>query len=162
MRRYYVGTNDYYYTANLGLEEAPWYVFAIENINFWICSLIPTIPLPPIKFIPKGETERTTWREWFGDTEQLYHVFICVPVFNWCQSKIKNKMISLPYFFLKEQFSEDFDNYPEDDVEGISFSQQAAVEERFFAAKALNNVFQDLMKHESDDIKQRIKDLFAE
>ena len=49
MRKWSIGHNDCYYTSNLWLEEAPWYVFAIDYCMNYICSWIPAIPLPKIK-----------------------------------------------------------------------------------------------------------------
>jgi hypothetical protein len=106
--------------------------------------------LPSIKFTPKGETRKYSLREWFGDIQQVWHVFVCVSIFNWCQTKIKTTAVKLPYFYLKERFPDSFGT----EIEGL--------DERFFAAKMTNEIFQDLMQRETDDIKHRIDTIFDE
>lgn len=106
MRRWSVGINNYYFTSHIYLDEAPWYVFAIEYIIQTICSYIPRIPLPKIKIIRDGE--ETTLKEWYGSTSDLFHIFICSPIYQWCFKKTEIKNFQFPYEVLKDSFPKDF------------------------------------------------------
>ena len=50
MRSWTYGINNYYKTASIFLETAPWYIFVIEKVAEFICNIIPSILLPNIKF----------------------------------------------------------------------------------------------------------------
>jgi len=106
MRQWSIGTNDYYYTGSIWLEEAPWYIFALGSFIQWICYFFPRIPLPKIKIIREGE--ETNLKDWYGTTGDLFHCFICDPIFGWCWGKIKSTYIEFPYLKLKEEFPEMF------------------------------------------------------
>lgn len=60
MTRWGIGTNNYHFTSSIILEEAPWYIFAIEFCIQWICHFMPPIPLPKIKIKIDGEIEKLT------------------------------------------------------------------------------------------------------
>jgi len=111
MKSWAYGINNYYKTASISLETAPWHIFAIENIAEFICDIIPPIPLPNIKFrlrdkdsIEFNQSEWTTVREWYGDLSQLFHSVIHMPIFNFCWDRIESKYIEVDYDKLKEMF----------------------------------------------------------
>jgi len=111
MRSWSYGINNYYKTANISLEIAPWYIFAIEKASEFICGIIPPIPLPDIKFrlkdkdsIKFNQSEWTTVREWYGDLSQLFHSVIHVPIFDFCWDRIISKHVEMDYEKLKEMF----------------------------------------------------------
>ena len=145
MRRWFIGVNDIYYTSYVDLEEAPWYIFAIDNAIMVICDIIPGISLPRIKI--KWDGEDTNLREWYGDTQQVFHAFVCDPIFQWCQRRIKSEFVSLPFFFLKNMFPEEFKDCDyEDSVKG-----------RKLHSELVSQVLDDLMKNEAKDVTEAIK-----
>ena len=117
MKTYYIGTNNYWHTASISFDEVPTILYYLENIVSWICSIFPEIPLPKIKFKLKynddwcwspNEDGWTTLRDWFGDTQALFHIYVCTPVHNLAEKYTKTIMINLPYNFVKEKFPIDF------------------------------------------------------
>ena len=106
MRRWSIGTNDYYFTSSIYLQEAPWQIFAIERIMDFICHYFPRIPLPEIKII--RHSEKYTLRSYYGTTGDLFHVYVHDPVFQWCCRKIKEESIHFPFEELKKLFPNDF------------------------------------------------------
>jgi hypothetical protein len=109
MKRWGVGVNNYYFTGSIILEEAPWYIFLIEYSIHFICHWIPRIPLSKhIKIIREGE--EYTLRDYYGTTGDLFHIYICSPIFEWCWNRIKWQTISFPYTMLKEQFPDRFED----------------------------------------------------
>ena len=121
MRRWSTGTNNYYFTGSIFLEEAPWYIFFIESLIMNICHWIPRIPLPKIKIIREGEEYNL--RSWYGTTGDLFHSYVCSKVSEWCWNKTKNYNINFPYEMLRELIpaSEDPNPYftDEDDKEDL-------------------------------------------
>ena len=106
MKRWGIGINNYYFTSAIYLEEAPWYVFALESAVTNICHYFPRIPFPKIKIIIDGE--ETNLKDYYGSTRDLFHIYICIPVTNWCFRKIKSTNFDFPYLTLKENFPESF------------------------------------------------------
>ena len=114
MKSWGYGINSVYKEANLYLEEAPWWVFATDRIAESLCDLIPPIPLPKRKRRLKnkediefnGGSEWTTLRDWYGDLSQVFHCFAHIPVFDFCQKRIKRKFIEISYDRAKEMFYE--------------------------------------------------------
>ena len=127
MKLYNIGTNNYWHTASIILDDVPIGLYFLENIVMWICNKIPYIPLPKQKFRLKeidawDMTEnRDGWtdlNEWFGDTQQLFHLYVCSPLTQFVHKHTKTTMINLPYNFLQELFPESFkdqDYYFEDE-----------------------------------------------
>jgi len=139
VKTYYIGSNNYWYTASLILEDVPTGLYYLELIIMWICSLIPSIPLPPMKFKLKYQddyswTENddgwTTLREWFGDTQQIFHTYICTPTTNFVWKHTKRVSINLPYEFLNERFPKEFKDleseWDEEDQEFRTKTKQIA------------------------------------
>ena len=111
MKSWSYGINNYYKTASISLETAPWHIFAIETITEIICDVIPPIPLPNIKFRLKDEesiwhngSEWTTINEWYGDLCQLFHGVIHIPISDFCWDRIEIKRIEMDYDELKKMF----------------------------------------------------------
>jgi hypothetical protein len=119
MRRWFIGSNNFYFTSGIYLEDGPWYVYAIETSISWICSYFPRIPLPKIKII--RDKEETNLKEYYGDTRDLFHIFVCDPITNWCFKKIDMIHFDHPYEMLKKEFPKEFENpdelYEDDDEE---------------------------------------------
>ena len=54
-----------------------------------------------------GGGEWTTWQEWYGDLSQLFHCFVHVPIFDFCQKRTKSKLLEIDYQKAKEMFYEE-------------------------------------------------------
>jgi len=112
MRVWHYGANSYHKTAHIVADDAPWYIFLLDRIVECICGMIPSIPLPKIKMkLNKEDTnfighEFTTWKEWYGDTNQWFCLNVHMPVFYYCNSKKKVHIIPVDYKKLKEVFYE--------------------------------------------------------
>jgi len=132
MKNWYVGINDYWFSASLIMSEVPVVLHYLEHVVSWICSIIPDIPLPKIRFKLKDKSswEYTdnsdgwiTMKDWFGDTQQVFHCYVCTPVHNFVRKHTKSVYIEMPYNFLKEKFPAEFkkDLESEWDDEDIKF-----------------------------------------
>lgn len=119
MKRWNTGSNCYYFTSSIYLDEAPWYIFFIEHAIQWICHYFPRIPLPPIKIKRYGE--ETTLRAYYGTAGDLFHVYVCTPVFNWCWENTERQSIEFPYKMIEELFpdahSDDCDYFNDEEDE---------------------------------------------
>ena len=115
MKTWSYGINTIYKKANIYLEEASWWVFALDRTIEFLCDLIPPLSLPKIKIRLKdrediefnGRSEWTTWREWHGDLNQLFHCFVHMPIFDFCQKRIRCKFIEIHYDKAKNIFYEE-------------------------------------------------------
>ena len=106
MKRWSIGANNYYFSASIYLEEAPWYIFMIEYSIQYICHYFPRIQLPNIKII--RDNEEYTLRSYYGTTGDLFHIYICTKIFNWCYDRIKLKTFEFPFEMLKNEFPDLF------------------------------------------------------
>ena len=112
MKTWSYGINSLYKTASIDLRTGPWCLFALERTAEFCCDIIPSIPLPNAKkrlrdqedIELNGGNPWTTWKEWYGDLSQLFHCFVHVPIFDFCQKRIKCKFIELDYDKVKEMF----------------------------------------------------------
>lgn len=148
MRRWTTGTNDYYYTAGIFLEEAPWYIFAIEHAIMWIChTLIPRIPLPSfIKITRDGEYY--TLRSYYGTIADLFHAKICYAVTTWCWNKTKKYDIDFPYQMLENLIPESIDKDNDMDRD---------VDELYIMAD--NKRYSDLIGEEFKEVYNKLKSI---
>lgn len=133
MRNWYIGRNHYWRIASIDLEEVSAGLYYLENIVMWLCSKVPDILLPKIKFRLKdkenwnftnNEDGWTDLRDWFGGTQSMFHSYVCMPTSNFVWKHTKKTFIPLPYDFLKETFPNEFDpvkleeyDYDDDDLE---------------------------------------------
>ena len=112
MKTWSYGINSLYKTASIDLRTGPWWVFALERTAELCCDMIPSIPMPDAKKRLRDQVEIelnggnpwTTWKEWYGDLSQLFHCFVHVPIFDFCQKRVKCKFIELDYDKVKEMF----------------------------------------------------------
>jgi hypothetical protein len=122
MKLFNIGSNDYYHVASIHLDEVPFGLYYLREFLMWVCGHIPNIPFP--KCIPwKSPEGWMSMREWFGDTQQWFHVNICTPMFYFTDKHTKHRHISLPYSFLKKEFPDFFENESEWDEEDKQFRQ---------------------------------------
>ena len=112
MKSWGYGINSIYQKAHIYLEDASWWIFLVDRIVEFLCDHIPPISLPKIKMKLKdrediefnGGSELTTLREWYGDLNQVFHCFVHMPVFNFCQKRTRCKSIEIGYDKAKEMF----------------------------------------------------------
>ena len=140
MKNWYMTKNDYWFSASLVLEEVPAVLYYLERVVSWICSIIPDMPLPKIRFKLKDKSswEYTdnndgwiTMQDWFGDVQQLFHCYICTLVHNFVWEHTKSTRINLPYQFAEEKFPNEFkgnseSEWDEDDIEFRSRTKSLA------------------------------------
>ena len=115
MKTWSYGVNSIYKKASIYLEEASWWVFVVDKIVESLCDFMPSIPLPNIEIRLKdkediefnGGSELTTLRDWYGDLRQVFHCFVHMRVFDFCQKRIGCKHIAIDYTKAKEMFHEE-------------------------------------------------------
>lgn len=108
MRKWSYAANSYHKTANYILEEAPWYIFLIEEVNFFICNLVPHISLLNIgKVWDEEDKKYFTWKEWYGSLDTCWHMLVCDRIFQWCKKRTKEIAIEYDYEKLKKNHPED-------------------------------------------------------
>jgi len=49
-------------------------------------------------------SEWTTWKDWYGDLNQWFHLFAHCPVFEYGQDKMKSKFVDITYEKAREMF----------------------------------------------------------
>ena len=137
MRQWYIGVNNYWYTACIGLEDVPWYLLATEAIVMHVCDFISRLGIP----IPKK------WREDYGDLGGVFHVHACVPITQFVFDRTERIRVSLPFFFLKEMFPEEF----EDDDELWEDDKQRKKNEKLAKKldKRYRSAYNKVVKHEN-------------
>jgi hypothetical protein len=119
MRKWDYGINSVHRTAHILVEESSWWVFAIDSAIEWLCGIIPHIRFPKVKMRLKDAEEIesndgskwTTLQDWYGDTSQFFHLHVHLPVFYFCQSRIKVKSIEIDYDRAREMFYESDEKY---------------------------------------------------
>lgn len=144
MRRWFIASNDYWFTAHIHLEKTPWYLVVLNDLVMHICGFIGRLDIP----IPKK------W-EYYGNLGSVFHVFVCDPVSQFVWKKTEFIGISLPYFFLKERFPEEFelsesdwdDEPPLERFENKKLA--AALDKRF------NRAYNKVLDHENRVFKER-------
>lgn len=123
MKLYSVGINNYWHTASLHLEEVSAGLHFLQEFTMWICGIFPEIPLPKIKFRLKNPDDYdftdnndgwTNLNEWFGDTQSLFHLYICETVSKYVWRRTKFRSVNLPYEFAKEIFPKEFSEMEKD------------------------------------------------
>jgi len=103
MRKIDYAINSYYKKCSLHIDFASLWIFTLEKIIDFICGyLIPSIPLPKIKIIREGE--KTTLKEYYGDLQQVFHLYMHDPVFEYCCSRMDSKYIELNYETARKVF----------------------------------------------------------
>jgi len=127
MKTFNIGTNNYYHVAHVSLDEVPFVLFYLGELMMWFCSKVPDIPLPNWPY--KSEDGWTTLRDWYGDTQQLFHIYICEPFTRIVWKHTKTKRIDLPYQYLQKLFPDSFEEpYTfEEDQDFIDLTEEWAI-----------------------------------
>ena len=115
MKSWNYGINSLYKTASIDLRTGSWWIFYLGRTVEFCCDLVLPIPLPTVKkrLTDQEDIEQnagnhwTTWKEWYGDFSQLFHCFVHMPVFNFCERMIQTKNVEIDYDKLKEMFYEE-------------------------------------------------------
>jgi len=148
MKHWAIGTNNYWFTASIYLEETPFVLMCLEWVVGYVCYVLTilNIKLPRIKIRLKDkeswvDTEKgdgwTTLREWYSDVGQTWHCFVCLPVTDLVWKYTKSKNISYPYFSLNRIFPEEFrEEYDWDDRDKQFINQNR------LAAKGFSQIFE--------------------
>ena len=109
MKTYHINCNDYYRSATLVLCETPTILYFLTVFVQYVCSFFPSIPLPKLYY--RSSSGPTTLRNWFGDTQQLFHCYVCTPLSSLLRQHTKFVSIDLPYKFAKERFPTEFKDF---------------------------------------------------
>lgn len=112
MRRLGYGINSYLKTASIYVDYAPAWIFGLNDISDFLCSIIPPIPLPPIpiRLFDKESIEFndgdkwTTLKDWCGTLRDLVHLFIHTPIIEYCWRKIDGRVIAIDYSEARKVF----------------------------------------------------------
>ena len=106
------GVNPYPQWRNgvLYLREEPWWLalcgWVIGYLGYG-CHFLHWIKMPNwLKVVREGH--EYTWREYYGDLGQIYHVRIFDPLFQWHYGHLKSKIfrVEIGYDRVKEIFGE--------------------------------------------------------
>jgi len=113
MRRWGYGINSLQNKASIYIDEGPRWAFVLDDIAEAICGIVPSIPFPKAKLKLKDPDDIefyggqwTTWKEWYGDFNQYFHLLAHNPIFEFCQSKIRTKSVDITYDQAREMFYE--------------------------------------------------------
>lgn len=113
MRKWGYGINSFHNKANIYVDDAPWWVFALDDLVEAICGIIPSVPFSNARLKLKDPEEIefhggqwTTLKEWYGDLNQYFHVRVHCPVFEFCQRRIKTNSVEITYARAREMFYE--------------------------------------------------------
>jgi hypothetical protein len=92
------------------LREEPWWLALagwIIDILTYGCHLFHWIKLPTFLFFTR-HGHRYSWREYYGDMGEIYHIYVSSPLFNWqiMHRKAKEYHIEIGYEKVKELFGE--------------------------------------------------------
>ncbi|MGD0856115.1 MAG: hypothetical protein ABSA18_09970 [Dehalococcoidia bacterium] len=131
MRKWGYGINSLHKQANIHIDEAPWWVFALDDLVEAICDIIP---FPNIRLELKDPSDIefyggqwTTWNEWHGDLKQYFHVSVHRPIFEFCQNKIKTKSVDITYDQARDMFYEHDKKFFDQEAERVESCEDAAV-----------------------------------
>ena len=153
MKKWALGTNDYFYTGGIYLEEAKWYIFMIGFITEFICDHFPSISLPSFIYTYSTDGEKLSLKEYYGTTKDLFHIYVCTPISIWCYKKTKCVHVCLPYGMLKEKFPVEVagleNKFDEIEVkDNLKYSEEVEIEFRKIYTKVENIVKERLNKED--------------
>jgi len=104
----------------------------LERLIEFICGIIPSLPFPAVRMRLKDPddigfigSEWTTWKEWYGDLNQYFHVQVHNPVFYYCQRKMASRSIDINYDQARGifyRFDKKYFDRAEEHAEGIEDS----------------------------------------
>ncbi len=144
MERWSVATNDLYKYAVVHKEEASWLNFFIEDAVMTICHWFPPIPLPKWKVTIDGE--ETTYRDWYGTTRDLFHIWICEPTFQLMHKRRKlsfSKELDLDEVTELLWYSDEEDDDPPTIIEGLEEIRKLQAELREKRSKLKEKIIRD-------------------
>jgi len=133
MERWGLGINSYHKTAHIWCDVAPFYIFWLDDIMTAICGyLILSIPFPRIPLRLKDDEMEdnddkrwTTWRDWYGDLSQWFHLYMHIPIFDFCNKCEKHYWLEVPYRKTRKIFYEmDKDYWDEEEQQAKEMKQE--------------------------------------
>lgn len=132
------GINSLYKTACIDLQEGPWWAFELERVIEWCCDCMPAVSLPKVKLRLKEPADIemnddktwTTLNDWYGDLSQLFHCFVHMPVFNYCQRRIRSRIVEMDYDKAKEMFYEEDKAFWDEEQELIKELKQSDIRKK--------------------------------
>lgn len=109
MQHWSYGLNGYCRTCGVSLEEGPWWAFWLTDGFLQSCDRMPTWRIPLLdRFKIVRDDEEYTFGGYYGDDlRNLWHSFVCMPLFDFGHKYITCKYIKLPWESGKELFYED-------------------------------------------------------
>ena len=127
MRRWGIGTNSLFKTASYDLEEAPWWIFAIEYSIEWLCDCVPSIPFPDIKLKLLSQKDAddcndgdrvVSMKGWYGDLQQWFCAAVHMSLTNWCYRKMEITIVNSTWDWMIEHHPEDMKRRaaPDEDI----------------------------------------------
>lgn len=155
MKRWTIGTNNYFFTGGIYLDEAEWYIFLLEYVIQCICDHFPSFSLPSFIYIHDDEDNKYSLKEYYGTTQQLFHIFICEPISTWCFNKTSMTHICFPYDMLKEIFPKEFET--EEKYEFAELEDKKYVKENLKYSKEVEFEFREVYSKLDNIFKERFK-----
>lgn len=143
MLKFNVGVNNTHYTASFIIEEVNVFLNYFEELTMEFCGLLMKLPdWVKIPFMNRvkvkhEEGNQYTFAEYYGDTpHDLFHIFICEPVFQFVDKRTKYTSVEIPYFYAKEKFpdlvtdpeDEDFEDMDDDEKQEVKEGLDNAIE----------------------------------
>ena len=112
MRRLGYGINSYHKTVSIYIDFAPFWVFWLDSVFYFLCNKTPPIPLPPIPIKLTDETSielndgsnKTNLKEWCGTLRDLFHLYVHEKVLDFCWRKTDGRAISVNYNKARKAF----------------------------------------------------------
>jgi len=89
MKQWFIGTNNYWFTASIFLEKSPFVLMVIERLAMTICNVLIRVG--------------------FERVHDLWHINVCSKTTDLLYKHTKSIVIPMPYFYLKEKFPERFE-----------------------------------------------------
>ena len=99
MRHWEIGVDVEQRTAAYCLEEAPWWVFALDHLVDWLCLHVPPIPLPNVDTSADEPTESIP----VHDTRAWFHVRVHGPLGRWLEDQKQQFWLPGDYETVKQR-----------------------------------------------------------
>jgi hypothetical protein len=90
MRQWFIGTNNYWFTSTVFLEETPFVLIIMDYIIAYVCYMLSLLHLTKIA--------------------ELWHIYVCTWIVDLKCRYTKTICIPMPYFYLKEKIPKEFES----------------------------------------------------
>lgn len=102
MRHWEIGVDVEQRTAAYCLEEAPWWVFALESAVDWLCDHLPSIPLPHSPE-SSGDSHATDASIAATNTRSWFHLQLHAPLGRWLEDQKQQFWLPASYDAVKQR-----------------------------------------------------------